>query len=78
MCLWWGATTYGIYRVGHTEACASKISEGVDPLNNLEAGRWGVGLSLIGARAFGWLDSIELGKTPGEPIACEGWSRRGL
>ena len=50
----------------------------MDSLNNLEAGRWAVNLSLIGARAFGWLVLIELAKAPREPLACEGWSRRGL
>jgi hypothetical protein len=34
----------------------------MDPLNSMEAGRRAMRLSLIGARAFGWLVSIELGK----------------
>jgi len=50
----------------------------MDPLNNLEAGGPVLSLGLIGARAFGWLISIELTKAPRKPIACEGWSRRGL
>lgn len=50
----------------------------MDPLNDLEAGGAVLSLSLIGARAFGWLISIELAKAPGEPGACEGWRRRGL
>ena len=68
---WRGATTYRIHRVGHTKVCASEISERVDPLNNLEAGRRSRSL-------IGWLVLIELVKAPHEPLACEGWCRRGL
>lgn len=80
MRLGWGATTYGIHRVGHTKACARKISERMDPLNSVEAGRrtMGLGLICVCAQAIGWLVSIELRKAPSEPVACEGWCRRGL
>lgn len=44
----------------------------MDGLDNLEAGRVVLGLSLVGARAFGWLVLVELAKTPGEPLGCEG------
>ena len=48
----------------------------MDPLNNVEAGRPVLGLSLslslVGARA------IELAKTPREPINSEGWCGCGV